>query len=151
MNDLPVINWVESGESRSALWRSESGALPPARVVIADDGLSADAAYRLAGEGTAMPWRGDYHNARQLLQALSRRLESTRRGAGGRAPNPMQSWAEVFHLHGQSQEQRARIAGRLDVRPHHPRASEVTDPLHAARAAEITSLWRLAAQSVLGS
>jgi hypothetical protein len=41
-----------------------------------------------------------------------------------------------------------RVAGRLDVRPHHPKASRVTDPLHAARAAEVTSLWRLAAQSV---
>jgi len=33
---------------------------------------------------------------------------------------------------------------RIDVRPVHPRASDETDPLHAARAAELTSLWRLA-------
>jgi len=38
-----------------------------------------------------------------------------------------------------------KVIGRLDVRPHHPRAADATDPLHAARAAEITSLWRLAA------
>ncbi len=35
------------------------------------------------------------------------------------------------------------VTGRLDVRPHHPRVSDSTDPLHAARAAEVTSLWRL--------
>jgi hypothetical protein len=29
------------------------------------------------------------------------------------------------------------------VRPHHPRAKDENDPLHAARAAEVTSLWRL--------
>ena len=39
-----------------------------------------------------------------------------------------------------------KVAGKLDVRPHHPKASDVADPLHAARAAEITSLWRLAAR-----
>ena len=37
-----------------------------------------------------------------------------------------------------------KVVGRLDARPRHPRASEADDPLHAARAAEITSLWRLA-------
>ena len=35
------------------------------------------------------------------------------------------------------------VAGRMDIRPNHLRAADKTDPLHAARAAEITSLWRL--------
>jgi len=37
-----------------------------------------------------------------------------------------------------------RVLGRNDVRPRHPRATDQTDPLHLARLAEITSLWRLA-------
>jgi SAM-dependent methyltransferase len=37
-----------------------------------------------------------------------------------------------------------QVVDRRDVRPVHPRASDATDPLHAARAAEVTSLWRLA-------
>jgi SAM-dependent methyltransferase len=37
-----------------------------------------------------------------------------------------------------------KVVNRSDVRPRHPRASDETDPLHAARAAEVTSLWRLA-------
>ena len=37
-----------------------------------------------------------------------------------------------------------RVVGRTDVRPVHPKAFDATDPLHAARAAEVTSLWRLA-------
>ena len=36
-----------------------------------------------------------------------------------------------------------RVVGRNDVSPRHPRAADKTDPLHNARAAEITSLWRL--------
>jgi methylase of polypeptide subunit release factors len=37
-----------------------------------------------------------------------------------------------------------KAVGRMDVKPTHPRASDDTDPLHAARSAEVTSLWRLA-------
>lgn len=36
-----------------------------------------------------------------------------------------------------------RVAGRRDGAPRHDRPKDATDPLHAARAAEITSLWRL--------
>jgi methylase of polypeptide subunit release factors len=37
------------------------------------------------------------------------------------------------------------VIDRIDARPKHPRAFDASDPLHAARAAEMTSLWRLAA------
>ena len=37
------------------------------------------------------------------------------------------------------------VIDRTDIRPQHPRASDPSDPLHAARSAELTSLWRLAA------
>ncbi len=37
-----------------------------------------------------------------------------------------------------------RVLGRHDVPPRHPRAADKTDVLHHARAAETTSLWRLA-------
>jgi methylase of polypeptide subunit release factors len=36
-----------------------------------------------------------------------------------------------------------KVLGRVDARPVHPKASDASDPLHAARSAEITSLWRL--------
>lgn len=39
-----------------------------------------------------------------------------------------------------------RVLGRNDVPPRHPRAADETDVLHHARAAEITSLWRLASR-----
>ena len=66
----PQIHWQENGLEHSALWRSENASPPPRQVRLADDTLSADAAYRLACEGTALLWRGDFHNARQLLSAL---------------------------------------------------------------------------------
>ena len=39
-----------------------------------------------------------------------------------------------------------KVVGRIDARPRHPKASDAGDPLHAARVAEVTSLWRLAAK-----
>src|SRR5881409_3692428 len=84
----PVICWTEAGQACSALWRSERGALPPKRVLLADDTLSADSAYRLACEGTALLWRGDFHNARHLLQALARRIDRPPRKAAKIAPPP---------------------------------------------------------------
>jgi len=39
-----------------------------------------------------------------------------------------------------------KVVARMDTKPTHPRASDVNDPLHKARAAETTSLWCLAAK-----
>jgi methylase of polypeptide subunit release factors len=108
-NAHPVIHWTEAGEARSARWRSESGVPPPQRVVVADDSMNADTAYRLACEGTALLWRGDYQNARQLLIALSRRTDRKPRKAK-KAP---QSPADAFHQHRLAQSQRARTLGML--------------------------------------
>lgn len=53
-----------------------------------------------------MLWRGDFQNARQLLQALTRRTQR-------RAPPATSSPAETFHLYRQAQSQRARTANML--------------------------------------
>jgi len=71
----PLSHWTEHGQPCSALWRSERGAAAPAKVVLADDTMTADAAYQLACGGTALLWRGDFNNARQLLEALQRRID----------------------------------------------------------------------------
>jgi len=39
-----------------------------------------------------------------------------------------------------------KVLGKADVKPAHQRVSDTSDVLHAARVAEITSLWRLAAK-----
>ena len=38
-----------------------------------------------------------------------------------------------------------QVLGRHDVKPRHAKVADATDALHAARAAEVTSLWRLGA------
>ncbi|NDV12823.1 class I SAM-dependent methyltransferase [Crenobacter sp. HX-7-9] len=101
-----MAHWQEAGVPCSARWRSEAGLMPPARMLPVDDSLSADAAYKLACEGTTLLWRGDYHNARQLLQALARRVDRKRARAGA---TPLES----FHLHRQAQGRRANILSKL--------------------------------------
>ncbi len=101
MNEVPLIVW-EEGLTCTARWRSESGSPAPKRVIVADDAMKADTAYRLACEGTALLWRGDFHNARQLLSALARRTERKSRKT---AEQP----ADTFNLHRQAQSQRARV------------------------------------------
>lgn len=111
MSDFPLISWLEAGATHTARWRSESGIQPHKRVIVVDDNITADSAYRYACEGTAMLWRGDFHNARQLLQAMARRAERKPRKAKSAVPAP--SPAEAFHLHRQAQSQRARMLGML--------------------------------------
>ena len=100
-----MISWSDSGQAHEALWRSESGATAPRRVVVADDTLSADTAYRLACEGTGLLWQGDFQNARMLLQALMRRVDRKPPKAAAKAAQKMAeaTAAEAFHLHRQAQ------------------------------------------------
>lgn len=117
MNDsatpAPVIAWTEDDAPQSARWRSESGHPPPKRVVVADDTITADVAYRLACEGTGLLWRSDFQNARQLLGALTRRIERKPRKSAVAAKAPPASPVQAFHLHRQAQSQRARTLGML--------------------------------------
>lgn len=111
------LSWIEEGSEQHLRWQSESGMQVPRRVQVADDTMSADTAYRLACEGTALLWRGDFQNARLLLQAVARRIDrkpqkSARRKAQGRADVPVPP-AQAFHLYRQSQAQRARTLGML--------------------------------------
>lgn len=106
-----AIHWLEDGVARSARWRSERGAAAPLKVVLADDRTTADAAYRLACEGTGLLWRGDFQNARQLLQALTRRADKS--AARPRKSGPDEVAGRAFHLHRQARAQRARVLGML--------------------------------------
>ncbi|MPM79923.1 hypothetical protein SDC9_126966 [bioreactor metagenome] len=56
---------------------------------------------------------------------------------GLRAPGELEGWIAGAGL---------RVTARLDTRPRHGKVQDRDDPLHAARAAEVTSLWRLVGQ-----
>jgi SAM-dependent methyltransferase len=111
-----VLTWTEGDKVRTARWLSESGAPRVRRVVIVDDRTTADEAYGLACQGTALLWRGDFQNARQMLRALAQRadhqpLKTKRLAASPMATSP----ADAFHRNRQAQSQRARTLGSLLV------------------------------------
>ncbi len=121
MNQSSSIHWEEGGQTRSAVWRSENGIAPHKKVVTADDTLTADDAYRLACEGTAILWRGDFQNARQLLQALVRRIDkpskkskrASKRVDSSSNASQAPSSVDLFNKHRLIQSQRARVLGML--------------------------------------
>ncbi|MEQ1515918.1 MAG: class I SAM-dependent methyltransferase [Usitatibacteraceae bacterium] len=142
-----IIRWTEAGIARSARWRSESGVAPHKRIVVADEQMSADVAYRLACEGSAILWRGDFQNARQMLLAMARRVDQKSRRAqkakttkshaqsgtlepeagAGRTEDILPT-TQIFHLHRLAQSQRARTLGMLLL----PLSGDYTIPLRRA-------------------
>ncbi|MGW8401302.1 methyltransferase [Streptomyces lydicus] len=122
MNQPPVVEWTEADRPRAARWRSENGSPPPRRIAVADDRTRADEAYKLACEGTALLWRGDFHNARQLLTAMARRIDRRPR------KTPPADVTQAFHVHRAAQNHRARILGMVLV----PLDAAYGVPLHRA-------------------
>jgi SAM-dependent methyltransferase len=88
--------------------RPEPATPLPERTVEADDRTTADAAFKLAREGTALLWRGDFQGARQLLDAMGRRADRRER-------KPATTAREAFHSHRRAKGRRARILGMLLV------------------------------------
>jgi len=111
MTDVPRLHWTDGDEPRSARWRSLADVPPPKRVVLADDTLSADAAYKLVCEGTALLWQGDFHQARQMLQALGRRVERRQQRKPGAPAKSPDNLTQAHHLHRKAQAERARLLG----------------------------------------
>jgi hypothetical protein len=126
----PVIEWTEGDKCCSARWYSENVALPPKRVQVVDDRLPADIAYRLACEGTALLWRGDFQNARHLLKAITRRADR-------KSAKPGTTMSETFHLYRQAQSRKARVLGMLLI----PLSADYSIPLRRAPMSD-KLVWR---------
>lgn len=123
------LQWEEDGSQHKARWLSQSNHAPPKRIVIVDDTTTADEAYRLANAGTSMLWRGDFHNAKQLIQAMQRRidqaeqrkLEKAAKKASKASKDSHSSSSnseseylpQLFHQNRLAQSQRSRLLGRL--------------------------------------
>ena len=112
------------GGERRASWWSES-ARAPARVALVDDRITADAALRRARSGEGLVWAGDWHNARQLLAAIGRRLPTPRPRARG--------LAGLFQAEREHKRVEHEVLSRLAV----PIGPGWTTPLRRAPALEL--------------
>ena len=111
-----TIAWKEGEQIHLAQWHSENSIPPHKRVVLVDDTLTADTAYRYACEGTAMLWKSDFQNARQLLQALATRIDKPSKKIKRnkeKSKSEPRSILDNFNHHRLAQSQRARILGML--------------------------------------
>lgn len=125
-----TISWQEKGKPQQAAWQSEANLAPPKNIVIANDETKADEAYKLACEGTALLYRGDFQNAKQLLQAITRRVDR-------KPAKPAATMAETFHQHRARQIQRANITNKILIELQHAkcdlkRAPDVKDAVQGA-------------------
>lgn len=90
--------------------------------------MTGDAAYWRACAGTAMLYTGDFQNAKQLLQAVTRR-------ASRKAFTPAATMLETFHQHRTRQIGRANITNKLLIELQHGKSSLSRSP-HLQEAVE---------------
>lgn len=106
-----TVSWDHEGTSTTAIWLSANSRRAPAQIVVADDRLSADAAMRHAARGTAMLWTGDFHNAKQLLAAMDRRMAaaSAAKSGSSKTKKKVLDGAQKFYAIRQARAQRSRM------------------------------------------
>lgn len=101
----PLISTSRCTETE---WRNESTQKPPKRAVYVSE-ANADAVLKAAYEHTATVWTGDFHNAKQVLAAMKRRVR------GKRQKTAAADAAAAFHTHRMQQAQQSRIFNMLAV------------------------------------
>ena len=106
------VSWQEKGKPQQAVWQSEAGSPPPKNIIIADDTTNAKVAYKQVCEGTALLYCGDFQNAKQLLQAITRKFDT-------KPALPAESLTQAFHQHRARQIQRASITNKILIELNH--------------------------------
>jgi methylase of polypeptide subunit release factors len=94
----------------SRVWRSESDEPAPARFSEVDDRLKADEALRRVRRGEYLLYTGDFHNARQLLAAMGRRIEKP-----SRAKSALEAFREERQARLLEHETLSRVVVALDA------------------------------------
>ena len=84
-NDTLHNDALHNNTLHKARWLSSSDQAAPAHIEVINDSTSADKAYRLVCAGISLLYRGDFHNARQLLQAMTRRIERSEQRKSNKA------------------------------------------------------------------
>ncbi len=93
----------------STRWRSESDEPAPSRLSPVDDRLTADAALRRVRRGEHLLYTGDFHNAKQLVGAMARRLPDP-----PKARTPLEAFRAERRARQLEHETLARIVVALD-------------------------------------
>lgn len=106
------LTWERSGESFDAFWWSANDRPIPKKYLVVDDRLTAVQAMKYAAQGTAMLWVGDFHNAKQILSAIDRRISKPSKKSPAKSEL---TDADEFYRIRQSRAQRSRMMSLLLV------------------------------------
>jgi methylase of polypeptide subunit release factors len=106
------VSWQEKGKPQQAVWQSEANTAPPKNILIADDTTNAKVAYKQVCEGASLLYRGDFQNAKQLLQAITRKFDI-------KPIAPAENMNKAFHQHRARQIQRASITNKILIELNH--------------------------------
>lgn len=110
-------SWIEFSENKEVKkyrLQSENSFPLPKSIKCVDDRFTADQYLIDASQGISFVWKGDFQNAKQLLQAVSRRLDKSYEKRRMKYPSN-QSLSQTFHLHRQAQHHKAQTLSRLLV------------------------------------
>ena len=121
---------------QALIWQSAHGSRPPARIELVNANWRADRAYRAMSQGSGLLWHGDWHQGKQMMAALKRRLQTSSQASA-------QSLAAIelpdrFHRIRLKRSQAARLLGLLvvEVKPGYqidlPRAPAAYEALSLA-------------------
>ena len=92
----------------AAEWRNESTQKPPKQAVYVYESNAADI---LKNAHTATVWTGDFHNAKQVLAAMKKRV----RRSSEKTKNAPADIQTTFHTHRMKQAQQSRVLNMLAV------------------------------------
>ncbi len=151
------LTWAENDHTETRNWVTGSDFSLPKKILLADDRLKASDFYRQASEGVAFIYKGDFQNAKQLLQSVQRRIDKSIHKKS--SVNSL-SLRELFHRHRQSQAHRARLLSRLlicveaDYKINLSRAPDVrqaiSEALEPAAAGESPGAFVVSLRELLG-
>jgi len=105
----PAATSSEFPPGAAFTWHSESDEPAPPRLSPVDDRLSADTALRRVRRGEFLLYTGDFHNAKQLLDALRRRLSRP-----SQARSPLEAFRAERRARQVEHETLSRIVVALD-------------------------------------
>jgi 16S rRNA G1207 methylase RsmC len=151
INNLTSVSWLHNDALQTANWRSYVESPVPKKIQCIDDTVTADTAFSLASEGIALIWTGDFQNARQLLQAMTRRIERVqsqpktltrkhRKSVQYQTTLANISPKDTFNHYRLAQSQRARTLNKLLI------VLDIDYAIHLRRAPD----WREACTQVYG-
>lgn len=111
-NPVKRLSYEFEGRTVTQVLVTENNFTAPKKVMVIDDTFSADRYMSLASQGVSFVWKGDYHNAKQLLQAVQRRIK--KHSPASLLTDP-QTMAKEFYRYRQHQAHKAQLLSRLMV------------------------------------